>query len=235
MIKKMADPQEFDSIDELFQKTFDSLPDAPSASGWDVPSPKVWEHVQEQIRPPQAGWTTKSILLISGMAIALMLGLYWTLSQPQAPAEKPVPAAPETAVTATAPVTDVTAAAPEAEVTATVPAAQMPESGTRPATRRHRPVSEPSATAVEVPAVSTAAAQHRPAEDQAGRRLPQGSAPLPGSDPNLPNTTIRRQAEALRKAPWAQPLAPLPTPLEAQYVHPVPESLKALVRPERKN
>ncbi|MCC6458890.1 MAG: hypothetical protein IT260_00365 [Saprospiraceae bacterium] len=220
----MADPQEYTSIDELFRKTFDDLPDSPSPSGWDAPSPKVWDQVQVRIKPPHSGWTAKSILLVSGLAIALMLGLYWSLSQPSAPA---VADAPQTSVAAapTAPALppasseQAQAAAPETTETAT------PERRTSPRPKAARKVA-PSIAAAGNPQVQ----EERPSDDSL-RRRPSGSAPLPGTNPNMPNTTVRRQVEAWRKAPWAQPLAPLPTILEMQVVHPVPPALKNLVQP----
>ena len=224
----MADPQEYSSIDELFRKTFDDLPDAPSSSGWDTPSDKVWDQVQVRIKPPHSGWTAKSILLISSLAIALMLGLYWSLSKPDSPQP---PAAADTPATGVAAAPPNPVPAPQVKVPASPPAgSEQPVAAARPETAAPataQPGARRKAAKKAAPVAASPEGQSVPeTEDLLPRRRPSGSAPLPGTNPNIPNTTIRRQVEAWRKAPWAQPLAPLPTILEMQVVHPVPPSLK---------
>jgi len=195
----MEDPQEYKSLDDLFRNTFEELPESPSPSGWDVPSPRVWEQVQTRIKPPKSGWTTQSFLLVAGMAVILLLGLYWTLTRPDNPDTDSYPVATEQPATVaevnaeTAPVTT----SPAPEQPAAVPA--------RPA------VTSPAARQTER-SIRSAAPQpdDRTHEDEPGMRQPAGSMPLPGSA-QAPNTTIRRQMEALRQAPWAQPLKPLPS------------------------
>ncbi len=217
--KMMDDPQEFKSLDELFRKTFDELPDQPAASGWDAPSPRVWEQVRTQIPTPSSGWTGKSILLISGLAIVLMLGLYWALSSPAA--------------------TDHPSTNPEQTTASALPKSDTPDadqpvpiasSGAIGANKSNLAAQTQSKRKSETEiAGNTNLPKSNSTDEESGmqRRLP-GSAPLPGTNPASPNTTIRRQMEIWRGAPWAQPLAPLPSILESKCIRPVPESLKKL-------
>jgi hypothetical protein len=196
----MEDPQEYKSLDQLFRKTFEELPETPAASGWDVPSPRVWEQVQANIATPKGGWTTQSLLLLSGLAVVLLLGLYWALSRPDLPesvkTEQPaarVEAGPAVALPAASPEKE-TVANPVAVTGNKQVPAPYPE--TKPQPEDVQPT-EPVL------------------EDDHTIRKPVGSAPIPGSA-QAPNTTIRRQMEAWRAAPWAQPLEPLPSILKLQ-------------------
>lgn len=214
----MDDPQEYKSLDELFRKTFEELPDTPSATGWDVPATAVWEKVQTQIKPPRSGWSGKSILVIASFAVALSLGLYWALSRPETP-ETPAAIARDQPAVA---VVETPATNPEtpAEI-------QIPEQTTTPERVVHSRRQSTNALRNGAPAANTTQAM-----EEGALQRPSGSAPLPGTKPASPNTTIRRQAEAWRSAPWAQPLALLPTYLQSQVIRPVPESLKALSNPD---
>lgn len=194
----MADPQEFNSLDELFRKTFEDLPDTPSASGWDKPSPRVWEAVRVRLTPPKNGWSTQALLLVGGLAVALMLGLYWTISKPS----KELPAVANPTTTAATEV-----AAPKSEPILS-PEVIIPA-----------PEATPSAsTAPRKPLMHR---EEHPNRQTERVQLP-GSAPLPGTHPVLPNTTVRRHALQWRTAPWAQPLAPLPTVLQRKSIRPLP-------------
>ncbi len=218
----MTDPKEFNSLDELFRKTFEDLPETPAPSGWDAPSPRVWDEVRVRLKPPRSGWSTRALILVSGLAVVLLLGLYWVLSRPDQAAEMP-PAAETPAATATTPELQetTTIATPQSVET---PAAQPKISAapTRQTSRQEQKSVQP-----EIP-VSPAPNSTERLKEEPGRVRPSGSAPLPGSNPASPNTTVRRQAEAWRSAPWAKPLAPLPGVLETQIIPPVPESLKEL-------
>ncbi|MBK8967448.1 MAG: hypothetical protein R3D58_05820 [Saprospiraceae bacterium] len=216
----MDDPQEFKSLDALFRKTFENLPDSPAASGWDNPSPRVWEQVRTQIKPPARGWTGKSILLISGLAVVLMLGLYWALARPDSGAQLQTPAEQTTMPVATP---DTPAAADTEAFVATEPAV-APKTALTQNRQSKKPRRQSNAEKLPQRSNST---REEAADGALQRRLP-GSAPLPGTNPASPNTTVRRQMEAWRGAPWAQPLAPLPTILDSRFVRPVPESLKNL-------
>lgn len=222
----MADPQEFNSLDELFRKTFDDLPDTPAPSGWDTPSPRVWDQVQVRLKPPRSGWSTQTILLVSSLAVTLMLGLYWALSSPtqQLPAtpepsgvvEQPVAAGPGEAENP-----EPSVASPEAAGNAADAAVTPPRSRVLPQQRATQTAPNDQLS-TQVPNTTERLAE------EPGRIRPSGSAPLPGSRPASPNTTVLREAEKWRRAPWAKPLAPLPGIWEPQYFQPVPESLKHL-------
>ncbi len=209
----MADPQEFNSLDELFRKTFEDLPDTPAASGWDSPSPSVWEQVRVRLTPPNGGWSAQALLLVGGLAVALMLGLYWTIARPGTGTSAP------TANTAN------TAAAPIANP-GTAPAIPLENKATPQPTSTnllpHTPRSTQKGAANPTSTKQRKANQRRPDEEFI---LP-GSLPLPGTHPILPNTTVRRHAEQWRSAPWAQPLPILPTVLQRQTIRPVPDGLK---------
>lgn len=200
----MEDPQAHKSLDELFRKTFEGLPENPAPSGWDTPSPRIWEQVRSQIKPPKSGWTTQSILLLSGLAVVLLLGLYWALSRPDQPIIKVPQPIEQPAAAAESPddlvqLGETNHPAPEttASIVATV---EMPA---------------PSSTAEAVQPVAGQPADTKEEEEHGSVRRPAVSAPLPGSA-QAPNTTIRRQMEELRRAPWAQPLEPLPSILNPQ-------------------
>jgi len=201
----MEDPQEYKSLDELFRKTFEELPESPAPSGWDAPSPRVWEQVQTQIRPPKSGWTTQFFLLVAGMAVVLLLGLYWALTRPDQPDTDTKPVATEQPAL----VTDFNT---EAVPVAASPAAEQPVAApARPAAPANAGSRQPARPA-QLPA--NPQPENRTHEDEPGiQHRPAGSMPLPGSA-HAPNTTIRRQMEELRNAPWAQPLAPLPSILK---------------------
>lgn len=228
----MTDPKEFNSLDELFRKTFEDLPETPASSGWDNPSPQVWDEVRVRLKPPRSGWSTKAIMLVSGLAVVLLLGLYWTLIRQDQPSALPESRqTPSTAMQQPAPAESV-AVAPEAVET---PAVQRQQTG---ATQNLTPerrnniqdevAIQSSPSSVNPPAANTT---ERPAEEH-GRVRPSGSVPLPGSNPASPNTTVRRQAEAWRKAPWAKPLAPLPSVLDTRIIRPVPQGLKDIYSPK---
>ena len=215
----MADPQEFNSLDELFRKTFDDLPDTPAPSGWDKPSARVWDQVQVRLKPPKGGWSSKTILLIGGMAALLMLGLYWALTRQEV--LEPGALTPVVVVDP--------APAPEQPATASKPSLPDEEVSTAqvPVRAPHRRQATAPGPATPSPSSEPAITPERETEEPI-RIRPAGSPPLPGTNPVSPNTTIRRQMEALHYAPWAKPLAPLPTILESQFIHPVPASLKQL-------
>ena len=209
----MEDPQEYKSLDELFRKTFEELPETPTPSGWDVPSPRVWEQVQANIPAPKSGWTTQSLLLLSSMAVVLLLGLYWALSRPDQPDNDAPPTTEQPAVAADTPIgaDQPERAASVAEIPVAVPA---PLSA--PTQRRHPDTATKTETLL--PADGT--------EEEPTLQRPAGSIPLPGTA-QAPNTTIRRQMEELRNAPWAQPLEPLPNSLKWQQKT-VPQPLQPI-------
>ena len=161
----MAEPKELHPLDEQFRKSFDELSSAPSANGWDTPSAKVWEHVQENIKTPRQTWS-KWALVVLGLAVAI-LGLwayFQSLPKPE-PAAQPTPELQEQP--ATQPLNNNVDAAP---VDQNGTSAQKP-AGSKPT--KTTPLKPPPATVAEP--------------------LPSSSKPLPGAKKVFPNNTERNK------------------------------------------
>lgn len=218
----MADhKQEFHSLDELFRKTFDDLPESPSATGWDRPGDRVWQHVQARIKPGRQGWTNNQILLAAAAAVAIALGLYLAFARPN---PNLAPAAPPdtTEQVLTPPKAEIPAVYPEATETAQG-AEEINPAPLRPAPRRQaapRPATTPDnpSTNEPPPPVRANTSDQRP--------TPTGSALLPGANPAPPNTTELRRNENAPRSPKTGPLTPLPTGLQRRKAPPLPESFK---------
>lgn len=185
----MTEPQDFESLDELFRKTFDGLPENASPSGWDRPSDRVWQHVQATIQPPKSGWSTKAITLVSALAVTIVVGLYLFVSRSSSP--DTIPATSEEPVV-TIPTPATTPAV--AETTETVAEITTPN---RPASVVS---SRPKHLTPSLPIEKPEQENIRPAPQR-----PMGSAPLPGSQDDAPNTTVLNQGRM-----WQTPLQPLP-------------------------
>ena len=172
----MTDPnQEYQSLDELFRKTFDNLPESPAPSGWDVPSDRVWNHVQTNIEPPKTGWTLQTIGLVSAFAVTLAVGLYLYTARTTEQAPVPPPVAPvETPATMPSP-SDLAPAV--TQPTSEQPAAQ--------------PVAKPAKPAAKPKTPPNTAEKNA---SDAKRPLPT-AAPLPGTKPVSPNSTERQRSE----------------------------------------
>ncbi|MEZ4925987.1 MAG: hypothetical protein R3A50_06910 [Saprospiraceae bacterium] len=195
----MTEPQELRSIDELFRNTFNNLPDTPADSGWDTPSDRVWQHVNEHMPVSKTGWGLKSILLFAGFAAIIALGLYLTLSTN----EEPVPATNNIELEKTTSVAD--------QAVVEVP-----------------PVSESETPEIAVPQKKAAAKvktssqkvkeHNKSVEDEVAfthEQRQSGAAPLPGtSSVKPPNTTEELKLERARQLEelWKTPLEPLPVP-----------------------
>ncbi len=193
----MADTKEFESLDELFRKTFDNLPETPAQSGWDTPSERVWQHVQSQIKPPRSGWSAQTISLIAAFAVTLVVGLYLFLNQPEK-TETPVATPPPAAAveeTVEPPAANIVATAdePAPQETASLPAKSLKGKS---ASTAVSPVTEQSEAAKTVQDDSSEGADLKPDDKK----------PVP------PNTTERRKAELAKRAEaaWKTPLQPLP-------------------------
>ena len=188
----MSEPQDFESLDDLFRKTFDRLPENAASNGWDRPSDRVWQHIQATVQPPRSGWSAKAITLVSALAVTIVVGLYLFISRTDQPVQTTTPAVVEQPVAATAPTVSTPAAVPE-----TVAATPVPVPETRPTAvrsiRTPRPVTPP---------VTPQISEERPASVS---QRPTGSAPLPGSQAVPPNTTVLNLDRL-----WATPLEPLP-------------------------
>lgn len=197
----MADTKDFESLDELFRKTFDNLPDTPAKSGWDTPSERVWQYVQAQIKPPKSGWTVQTITLLAAFAVTLTVGLYLLLNRP-ATTETPAPAPPSVATTTEQPAASVEEQIVERQpvLTETKPSAvkilKKKPAMTRPATASETPLEEETETT------------KTPQTDSSAEKLAKPS----GKKPPSPNTTERLKAELAQRAEeaWKTPLQPLP-------------------------
>lgn len=176
----MTDPKhEYQSLDELFRKTFDNLPESPAPSGWDAPSERVWSHVQTNIQAPKTGWTFQTIGLVSAFAVTLAVGLYlYTARQAEVQTVPLPPVAPVELPTNTGP-------------TANDPVATQPDT---------EPVAKPTKSQPAKPKATRAPAANSAEENAADakRSLPK-AAPLPGTKPVSPNSTERQRSEGGKK------------------------------------
>lgn len=191
----MTEQKEFESLDELFRKTFDNLPDAPAHSGWDTPSEKVWDHVRANIAPPKTGWSMQSLTLIAAFAVTLTVGLYLLLNrpdQPKSPAAAPATST-ETALETPKQTAETTTGDAITSVTSESPlrASKKKVDGSRPASLKNT-------------------AEHKAAESQQA----DSSVAKPGEKPErkAPNTTLRLKKQLVRQAEkaWKEDLNPLP-------------------------
>lgn len=189
----MTEPQDFESLDDLFRKTFDSLPENAATNGWDRPSDRVWQHIQATVQPPRNGWSAKTITLVSALSVTIVVGLYLFISRADQPVPTTTPAPVEQPAVITAPPATAPVAAPE--TVAAAPAA-LPE--THPAKVRSIRTPRTTTTPVvpQIPEDRHATSSQRPT-----------SAPLPGSpDQDVPPNTTVLNLDRL----WATPLEPLP-------------------------
>ncbi len=194
----MTEPQEFDSIDELFRQTFKDMPETPAPNGWDAPSERVWEHVSAHMPTPKQGWTWRTWSMAGALVVVLALGLYWTYTSQlnteptyPAPVEAPVQQQP----TATPADVDANGAASANIEITNAPAVVSPRSArgsarTNPVAPNHATSASAGDTVSEDPSVT----QQRPA---------------------YPNNAERRRAEELRKR-WNTAIPPLPTVTEKE-------------------
>jgi hypothetical protein len=60
-------------LDDLFRRTFDQLPDSPAPNGWDQPSDRVWQGVQQQVSTGSA-LTSSGTLLIAALGGLVVIG-----------------------------------------------------------------------------------------------------------------------------------------------------------------
>jgi hypothetical protein len=181
----MSDQHELQSLDKLFKKTFDDLPDTPATSGWDQPNPRVWQNLQSVLRPAQPKrWQWQySAALVGAIATAVAI-LYFTNPTPkqeELPAPAPQPG-PRVAVSPSLPAPEQAASAsPAVSSGKLLPAETIPVA----------PVSEDTEPErLDIPGAIGLAEQ------------------LPGTIPAPPNTTEGLKAEL--GAIWNRPLTPLP-------------------------
>lgn len=232
----MTDQQDYRSIDELFKRTFDDLPDTPSSTGWDLPSGKVWEHVQGRIQTPKSGWSSQALTLVSAFAVVLTVGMYLFFGSGEQKQNAPEPAKTEqrSGNTGTAmspdPVTSTTAETSESPVAprsetgvASTPQQRLPNKNRVANSPVNSSKNNPAQRdAVELPKTQTAKPQHTESVNhtaEPGHHI--GAMPLPGSKPSSPNSTV-----AKRHSAWQTPLKSLPIGNGKQNVPTSPESLR---------
>jgi hypothetical protein len=189
--------KEFESIDDLFRRSFENLPVSADPNGWDSPSTQVWTQVQGRIKAPKSGWSAQQLWMISAFAVAVAVALYWAFAAretglPQ-PAAKPVLEAPATP----APNNDTAGIQPN-KSDQPVKKAQKNLPDPRPV--RVNPEKTPTSkreTALPLPDARK--------RDEKPLLRPEASAPLPGSDVDYHNSTERERAERAKKS-LLQPL-----------------------------
>jgi hypothetical protein len=202
----MTEPQELRSIDELFKNTFENLPDTPAESGWDTPSERVWDHVRHNIQAPRSGWSLQSLMILTGFAVVLAVGLYFAFTSTEQINTNPADAA---APAVAAPVI----AAPVAEVPAAVPApvtVPTPEVVGQQKTNKRQ-----LKTVAKTSPVEKMPAPVKPLPEAREPLRSNGASPLPGSNEiKIPNTTEALKIERAKELEklWRTPLDFLPVP-----------------------
>ena len=88
----MSNNKEFESIDELFRKTFNDLPESPASSGWDVPSDRVWQTVQTGIQTRHVGWSmTRKMIALAAISVVVATGVFLSMNTSETTQQAPVP------------------------------------------------------------------------------------------------------------------------------------------------
>jgi len=188
----MADPKEYQSLDDLFRKTFDGLPETPSPNGWDRPSDRVWEHVKTRIEPPRTGWSAQTLMMVSAFAVILAVGMYLFFGGTE---QKDIQASVSPAIEQSVAVQPVVADQPLAET--------PPETNTEKPLEKSKQLRGQNQTEAKQVPVQQAPAPVNPSRVEPGRT---GAAlPLPGSKPDSPNTK-----ERLKNGAWRAPFQALP-------------------------
>lgn len=194
----MTEPQEFDSIDELFRQTFKDLPESPAPNGWDVPSERVWDHVRTHMPTPKQGWTWRAWSMAGALVVVLALGLYWMSTLQPAPQAEPLSPAPSEA--------------PVQELPANTPA-EVAASDEEPA-----PAKTSEGPAVVAPRPASGAVRPKPVAPNHAAATGAGDSVAEEKSVDkrpYPNNAERRRAEELRKR-WNTAITPLPTVMEKQ-------------------
>ncbi len=213
----MTEPNSYNSIDALFKKAFDGLPETPSSEGWDTPSGKVWEHVQTRIEAPRNGWSAQTLGMIASFAVVLSVALYLVLFSNKS-TSTPVVADPKAPgmVVETPKHQEMAPAVTNSPVTAPV------ESKTPTTSTRKNKGAQSKNLNKALRAVTPALDNH--AEQPANGRVaphPGAALPLPGSKPASPNTTVARKQQS-----WQSPLPYLPIQRNKPQVPNIPASLR---------
>lgn len=171
----MTGKEEFEPLDELFRKTFQDLPATPTASGWDTPSPRVWQGVQSQIKPASTGWALQTWALLATTAVIVAIGLYFAFGRTE-PAPSPTPL----------PVEQPIAQPPAVE---SAPAEVVPRTSVEKTTTKQSSKVRPSTTTESRPNPAVNSSTPRGVENRGSHQ----AVPLPGSKPAAPNSTEREK------------------------------------------
>lgn len=83
----MKEPKEFHPIDDFYRKTLENLPENPVEPGWDAPSERVWQQVQQGIRPAS---TWPKMLGAAAIIALVATAAYVFLAPPEQPGAQPV-------------------------------------------------------------------------------------------------------------------------------------------------
>jgi hypothetical protein len=85
-------------LDDLFRRSFDQLPESPSPNGWDQPSERVWQGIQQQVAPGTSILSTSTlavafggIILVAGLAFYLLGGFTLRPTHQEGPVTPPPP------------------------------------------------------------------------------------------------------------------------------------------------
>ncbi len=217
----MSNNKEFESIDELFRKTFNDLPESPASSGWDVPSDRVWQTVQTGIKTRHVGWSmTRKMIALAAISVVVATGVFLAMNTnnttQQVPASQPtILEQPQQQQNSTATTISSVAATPAQPVTSvanpanrvsntrvTAPKASVNsmEKAATPTPKAVAAIPElPTPTVVEAtPAVET------PVENTSKIDKGRSTAPKP------PNSVEKRRLIEQMKSAWGTPLQTIP-------------------------
>ena len=217
----MSNNKEFESIDELFRKTFNDLPESPAGSGWDVPSDRVWQTVQTGIQTRHVGWSmTRKMIALAAISVVVATGVFLAmntnsttqqvpapqptiLEQPQQPQNSTAATISNVAATPTQPVTSVANSASRVSNTKVT----APKASVNSVEKAAAPAPKVVATIPELPTPTVVEATHAvetPVENASKMEKGRSNAPKP------PNSVEKRRLIEQMKAAWGTPLQTIP-------------------------
>lgn len=217
----MSNNKEFESIDELFRKTFNDLPESPATSGWDVPSDRVWQTVQTGIQTRHIGWSiTRKMIALAAISVVVATGVFLAMNTnettQQAPAPQPVileqpqqqqnnasAAISSVAATPAQPVTSVAEQASRVSNTKVM----APKASVNSVEKAATPTLKVVAAIPELPTpavLEATPALETPAENTSKIDKGRSTAPKP------PNSVEKRRLIEQMKASWGTPLQTIP-------------------------
>lgn len=218
----MSNNKEFESIDELFRKTFNDLPESPSTSGWDVPSDRVWQTVQTGIQTRHVGWSiTRKMIALAAISVVVATGVFLALNTNETTQQAPEPQPtileqPQQQQNSTATTISSVAATPTQPVTsAAEPASRVvsntkvtaPKASVNSMEKAATPTLKVVAAIPELPTptvVEATPALETPVENTSKIDKGRSTAPKP------PNSVEKRRLIEQMKAAWGTPLQTIP-------------------------